>query len=405
MKPAVLVLALSAGAASAASAAGSVASLCAAGAPKSVTAEMLVFSGTANPSVTLNATAASDLCAALTKTDEPAATPTCRVLGFTGFAVRGADAHVALVVRGHSAADDLLMAAFEDVVSPAVLTHAREESQRLVNSEGVGAKCADADTTASPKQSFADKCSTGTPKGSDPIRGEDTPPPVYDPDHDNKGCYATADGCQYNNCYDYGWFVLPLDTATCSGAGVVCGLYVLLATAVPSLLYSLACPSPHRHPQPLFGRCTMLVALPPSPLSLAQRLRLVASDIVTNTFSQPGDGSGKKWTDNTCDAIRIAATADGLVYIPDTANKPPPTSQPDEGHIVSMHIWPETNFHWVRMDRNLTFSHKPGSTPVRDVDNDGNVITDPSKSNFAPWTEHCGYFTIVPSKVTIIGER
>lgn len=129
------------------------------------------------------------------------------------------------------------------------------------------------------------------------------------------------------------------------------------------------------------------------------------NDILTNTFAQPGMGSGEKWTANTCDKIREAAVRDGLVYIENTAGQPPPSQQPDTGHIVSMHIWPETNFHWVRMDKNLTFSHKPGGTPVKNVDNNGNIITDPSKADFAPWTVHCGYFTTVPSNVTIAGDR
>jgi hypothetical protein len=66
-----------------------------------------------------------------------------------------------------------------------------------------------------------------------------------------------------------------------------------------------------------------------------------------------------------------------------------------------MHIWPGTNFHWVRMDADLTFSHKPGGTAARNVDNDGKTITDPSQANFSPWTEHCGYFNTVPSAVKI----
>lgn len=121
------------------------------------------------------------------------------------------------------------------------------------------------------------------------------------------------------------------------------------------------------------------------------------NDIVTNTFAQPGRGSGHKWVSDNCSSVTAAAKSDGLVWAGTTL----PTQQPSSGHYVAMLIWPQTNFHWIRMDDNLYWSHKPGSTPVRDVDDDGNRIKDPSKANFSPWTQFCGYFVTVPSHVTI----
>lgn len=119
-----------------------------------------------------------------------------------------------------------------------------------------------------------------------------------------------------------------------------------------------------------------------------------ASDVSTDTFAQPGRGSGHKWTANTCDAIRAAAERDGLVWNGTTLPTAPPV-----GHHVALFIWPETNFHWVRMDRSGYWSHKPGSTPVRNTDNKGQKIQDPSKCDFSPWTQFCGYMLVVPSKV------
>ena len=40
-------------------------------------------------------------------------------------------------------------------------------------------------------------------------------------------------------------------------------------------------------------------------------------------------------------------------------------------------------------------------TPVRNKDNNGQSITDPSKSDFSPWTEFCYYFIAQPSKLKI----
>jgi len=124
------------------------------------------------------------------------------------------------------------------------------------------------------------------------------------------------------------------------------------------------------------------------------------TDVLTNTFAQPGRGTGKKWSHDTCADIRASAERDGLVWAGTTL----PTEEPPIGHYVSLHIWnPDVNFHWVRKDTNLPthWSHKPGGTPVRDVDAKGKKITDPSKADLSPWSEFCGYMIVVPSNITI----
>jgi hypothetical protein len=123
------------------------------------------------------------------------------------------------------------------------------------------------------------------------------------------------------------------------------------------------------------------------------------NDVATDTFAQPGRGSGKEWTQNTCENMRDAAIRDGLAWFGTTL----PTSQPPLGHYAALLIWPGTNFHWIRFDSQPAgyWSHKPGGTPVRNVDNNDQPITDPSKSDFSPWTQFCGYMSTVPSKANI----
>jgi hypothetical protein len=121
------------------------------------------------------------------------------------------------------------------------------------------------------------------------------------------------------------------------------------------------------------------------------------TDIVTNTFPQPGRGSGKKWTLNTCIDMGNASVRDGLIYNGTKLPKNPP----EQGHFAALLIWPDTNFHWIRMDANGYWSHKPGGTPVRNKDNRDLPITDPSKSDFSPWTQFCSYFIAQPSKLQI----
>ncbi len=49
--------------------------------------------------------------------------------------------------------------------------------------------------------------------------------------------------------------------------------------------------------------------------------------------------------------------------------------------LQGLWIWPDTNFHWCRHDTNKLWSHKPGQTPIKDEDNNGQPITDPAKVN------------------------
>ncbi|CAF3130608.1 unnamed protein product [Rotaria socialis] len=121
------------------------------------------------------------------------------------------------------------------------------------------------------------------------------------------------------------------------------------------------------------------------------------TDIVTNTFPQPGRGSGRKWSLNTCLDMGNASVRDGLIY----NGTQLPQIPPSVGHFAALLIWPDTNFHWIRMDANGYWSHKPGGTPVRNEDNRGLPITDPSKSDFSPWTQFCAYFIAQPSKLRI----
>lgn len=78
-----------------------------------------------------------------------------------------------------------------------------------------------------------------------------------------------------------------------------------------------------------------------------------ATDVATNTFPQPGRGSGDKWHDNTCEEMRAASERDGLVWFGN--DLPSVDEKPDSGHYVALYIWPGTNFHWARRDSNGAF--------------------------------------------------
>ena len=149
------------------------------------TAELLVFSGTVNPRITVNRTLSAVVCEILRNSPGPAAS--CRVLGFTGIKLANG-----LVVRG-GAADDVLLAAFAetDEVRGNVLAHSRAESARLRTGMG-DVRCAATAPTADPVKT--------TDCLKVPIVGPDSPP-TFNLNMDDGGCWVTE--CPSNNCYNY----------------------------------------------------------------------------------------------------------------------------------------------------------------------------------------------------------
>ncbi len=115
-----------------------------------------------------------------------------------------------------------------------------------------------------------------------------------------------------------------------------------------------------------------------------------ASNKRTDTFAQPGRGSGRIYTAITCPAVSDASLRDGLhrryACFPDS-EKP--------RYLVALVVAPGpgfVDFHWYRRNSEGFWSHKPGSTAVRNVDNGGKVITNPETCNRGPYTQFCGYF-------------
>ena len=115
-----------------------------------------------------------------------------------------------------------------------------------------------------------------------------------------------------------------------------------------------------------------------------------ASNKRTDTFAQPGRGSGHIYTAITCPAVSLAASNDGLhrrfVCFPDT-EKP--------RYLVALVVSPTPgfiDFHWYRKNQEGFWSHKPGGTAVRNVDNSNHVISNPETCNRGPYTQFCGYF-------------
>jgi len=118
-----------------------------------------------------------------------------------------------------------------------------------------------------------------------------------------------------------------------------------------------------------------------------------ANNQATNTFAQPGRGSGQQYTALTCDNVGAASIRDGLANSANFSTVTP-------GWYVALVIWPNTDYHWYRQDNVGCWSHKPGQTDVRNVDNAGHPITDPQTADRGGYTTFCTYM-VTNTGVTI----
>jgi hypothetical protein len=121
-----------------------------------------------------------------------------------------------------------------------------------------------------------------------------------------------------------------------------------------------------------------------------------ATNYRTDTFAQPGRAAGAMYTSLSCASVRPAAVADDLIAAPAANNR-----CPKEGHLVALVIAPGFDFHWYRKGRNGYWSHKPGGTPVVDVDGSGNLIPDPRTANRGPYTVFCTFMVVMHGHIKI----
>lgn len=123
-----------------------------------------------------------------------------------------------------------------------------------------------------------------------------------------------------------------------------------------------------------------------------------ANDKITNTFAQPGRGSGQSWSQLlACDTnVSPAAQRDGQLPV-----SRPPSSTPAEGHFIALVLGVAYDYHWYRLDSNAMWSHKPGQTQARNTDNSGRPISDPRNCDRGPYDIFCGFFHCIPVNTRI----
>ncbi|MFQ6029930.1 MAG: hypothetical protein ACE5Q6_20850 [Dehalococcoidia bacterium] len=122
-----------------------------------------------------------------------------------------------------------------------------------------------------------------------------------------------------------------------------------------------------------------------------------ATNLRTNTFAQPGRASGNMYSSLDCSEVGDGAVSDGLI-----------STDCDYGcgcrdccHKVALVMAPGIDYHWYRQDRNGRWSHKPGGTAATNLDNSGNIITDPRTANRGIYTVFCGCYCVCRGRVSI----
>jgi hypothetical protein len=104
----------------------------------------------------------------------------------------------------------------------------------------------------------------------------------------------------------------------------------------------------------------------------------------SDTFAQPGRISGHPNNVMQCANVITAAEWDGCKRFCSASNK-----------NVALVVWPGRDYHWYRKNSEGFWSHKPGSTPVRNTDSCGRLIDGiqiaPHNCCRGPYTQFCSY--------------
>ncbi|WAR23646.1 IMSP1-like protein [Mya arenaria] len=116
-----------------------------------------------------------------------------------------------------------------------------------------------------------------------------------------------------------------------------------------------------------------------------------ATNKVTNTFAQPGRASHYKPVGPIkADVVRKECYSDGYKKRQDGGQ---PSKNQNTGPVALV-FWPNADgsmhdFHFFRMDSNKMWSHKPGSTKVKNTDNARQLINDPQTAAISPYDFVC----------------
>ena len=117
----------------------------------------------------------------------------------------------------------------------------------------------------------------------------------------------------------------------------------------------------------------------------------------TGTYAQPGRGAGSTFLDLTGKAVRGAAVLDGLK---DHADEDAGVFPDTNNCLLVLTVIPGVDFHFFRRDEGGDWSHKLGPHPPSNLDNSGNLISDPRTADIAPY-KYVRFMSQCPKRVQI----
>jgi hypothetical protein len=112
-----------------------------------------------------------------------------------------------------------------------------------------------------------------------------------------------------------------------------------------------------------------------------------ASNWRTDTFAQPGRGTGHQATVMACPDVTNGALSDGCHRRFDCF---PDSERPR--WLMALVVAPGYDYHWYRKQQEGFWGHKPGGTAARNFDNNGAIVWNPETAARLPYTNFCGYF-------------
>ena len=117
-----------------------------------------------------------------------------------------------------------------------------------------------------------------------------------------------------------------------------------------------------------------------------------ATNIRTDTFAQPGRGSGQRHSAHTAENVYSACLRDGLIPIRELSSRQIPSG--GRYCVIALVIWPGEDFHFMRMDADGLWSQKNGRGPARNYDDSNNPISDPRYCDRGPYSVFAGFLGV-----------
>ena len=119
--------------------------------------------------------------------------------------------------------------------------------------------------------------------------------------------------------------------------------------------------------------------------------------MLTGTYAQPGRAGGAQYSGITAMELRAACVLDVIGDLEDQSESVFPESN---SCLMVLAIIPGIDFHFFRRDSSGTWSHKPGPRLPTNLDNSGNVITDPRTADIAPY-KYARFLSVCDRRVEI----